>query len=138
MWFSREQFALAAEAKEWGLQPRFEPGDIVARGFADLGFEEFQVLPSNKLLSLTAGSITPISSERTQHFFWIPSIDEIGEILEKLGIKFIACKRVDQREWVVEVKSGEEFEMISNRSLHHAMLVALCAVLRNTFKAGVK
>ena len=44
MWYTREHFEVAREAQLWGLSPRFEPGDIVARGFADLGYEEFQVL----------------------------------------------------------------------------------------------
>ena len=94
MWFSREQFAICAEAKQWGLEPRFEPGDIVARGFADLGFEEFQVLPSSKLLSLTAGTVSALPTEHSNHFFWIPSVDEIVGLLERRGVPCILCRRV--------------------------------------------
>jgi len=136
MWFSREQFALAAEAKQWGLAPRFEPGDIVARGFADLGYEEFQVLPSSKILSLTAGSVSALPSEHASHFFWIPSTDEITEILERRGVPCVTCSRVDQREWLVEAQYADELESHRHPSLHQALLATLCGVLRKDFKKG--
>lgn len=136
MWFSREQFALASELKQWGLEPRFEPGDIVARGFADLGFEEFQVLPSSRLLSLTAGTLSALPTEHSLHFFWIPSVDEITELLERLGVPCVSCKRVDQRDWLVEVQLGAELEAHRHSSLHQAMLLSLCSVLRKLYKKG--
>jgi hypothetical protein len=136
MWFSREQFALAAEAKQWGLEPRFEPGDIVARGFADLGYEEFQVLPSQKLLSLTAGTVSSLPTDHSSHFFWIPSLDEITDVLERRGVPCLSCTRVDQREWLVEAQFGDEIESHRHPSLHQAMLQTLCGVLRKVFRKG--
>lgn len=136
MWFSREQFALAAEAKQWGLTPRFEPGDVVARGFADLGYEEFQVLPSQKILSLTAGSVSALPSEHASHFFWIPSIDEITEILERRGVPCVSCSRVERREWLVEAHFADELETHRHSSLHQALLATLCGVLRKAYKKG--
>jgi hypothetical protein len=136
MWFSREQFALAAEAKQWGLTPRFEPGDIVARGFADLGYEEFQVLPSEKILSLTAGSVSALPSEHASHFFWIPSVDELTELLERQGVSCVACSRVEQREWLVEAHYADELEAHRHESLHQALLATLCGVLRKAYKKG--
>jgi hypothetical protein len=136
MWFSREQFALCSEAKQWGLEPRFEPGDVVARGFADLGFEEFQVLPSSKLLSLTAGTVSALPTEHTNHFFWIPSVDEIVELLERRGVPCVSCKRIDQRDWFVEAQFGDELEAHQHASLHQALLLTLVGVLRKAFKKG--
>ena len=136
MWFSREQFTLCSEAKQWGLEPRFEPGDIVARGFADLGFEEFQVLPSSKLLSLTAGTVSSLPGDDSHHFFWIPSVDEIVEILERRGVPCVSCRRVDQREWFVEAQCGDELEAHQDGSLHQALLLTLVGVLRKAFKKG--
>ena len=134
MWFSREQFALALEAKQWGLEPRFEPGDIVARGFADLGYEEFQVLPSQKLLSLTAGTVSSLPADHSNHFFWIPSLDEMTELLERRGVPCVSCKRVERREWLVEAQFGDEIESQRHEALHQAMLQTLCGVLRKVFK----
>jgi hypothetical protein len=134
MWFTREQFALGNELKTWGLQPRFEVGDVVARGFADLGFEEFQVLPGGKLLSLTAGTSSPLPQDHTHHFFWVPSVDECIELLEQLGATAILCKRVDARQWRVEATVSEIAQTATQRSLHHAVLVVLLGAYRECFK----
>ena len=94
------------------LAERFEPGDIVARGFADLGFEEFQVLPSSKLLSLTAGTVSPLPTEHASHFFWIPSVDEITDVLERRGVPCITTKRIEQRDWLVEA------QVVAHKHIH--------------------
>jgi hypothetical protein len=78
----------------------------VARGFADLGFEEFQVLPGPRLLSLTAGTASPLPEEHRGHFFWIPSVDEAIELLEKSGAQIGACRREDGRDWVLRDAGG--------------------------------
>jgi hypothetical protein len=134
MWFTREQFAIGNELKTWGLQPRFEVGDVVARGFADLGFEEFQVLPGAKLLSLTAGTSSPLPEDHTHHFFWVPSVDECIELLEQLGATAISCNRVDARQWLVEATVAETVQSSAQRSLHHALLAVLLGTYRECFK----
>ena len=134
MWFTREQFEICNELKTWGLAPRCEPGDIVARGFADLGYEEFQVLPSEKLLSLTAGTVTNFPAEHTHHLFWVPSIDEATELLERKGVQCLSCARQDQREWSVEAQYDSTLEVHRADSLHTALLRALCAVYKRSFK----
>lgn len=120
----------------WGLEPRFEPGDVVARGFADLGFEEFQVLPGPKLLSLTAGSTSQLPIDHATHFFWIPSVDESIEILEKLGAPCVMCHREDGRDWVVQAQHREELEVHRARVLHEALLRTLLAVFKSRHKEG--
>ena len=134
MWFTREQFEICNELKTWGLVPRCEPGDVVVRGFADLGFEEFQVLPGGKLLSLTAGTITTLPPEHTQHLFWLPSIDEVTEILERKGVMCLSSRRHDQREWVVEAQYDAALEAHRSESLHTALLLVLRAVYKRAFK----
>ena len=134
MWFTKQQFALCGELKQWGLLPRFEAGDIVARGFADLGHEEFQVLPGSKLLSLTAGSVSALQEDPTLHFFWIPSVDEVTELLDRAGVACVSCKREDQRAWVVEAQHRDSIEAHRACSLHEALLSALCAVLKRNYQ----
>lgn len=134
MWFTREQFKLGSELRTWGLEPRFEPGDIVARGFADLGHEEFQVLPGPKLLSLTAGTTTPVPDGHTQHFFWIPSADECVALLEKRGVACLKCERVDGREWLVQAQCCGEIEAHRAASLHAALLTTLLAACKRAYK----
>ena len=134
MWFTREQFELCNELRAWGLEPRFEPGDIVARGFADLGFEEFQVLPGPKLLSLTAGTTTPLPADHTSHFFWIPSIDECIELLEKGGASCVTCERRDGREWIIQAQCDGHVEVQRARALHEAMLRTLLMARKSAFR----
>lgn len=136
MWFSREQFKVCQELKTWGLQPRFEVGDVVARGFADLGFEEFQVLPGNKVLSLTAGTASPLPHDHLHHFFWIPSVDECVDLLEHAGARCLASERVEQREWRVQVQVADALSVSTNESLHLALLLALQSVYRERYRAA--
>lgn len=129
MWFTRDHFALCSTLRQLGLEPRFEVGDVVARGFADLGFEEFQVLPGPRILSLTAGTLKPLPDDHREHFFWIPSVDEAIALLEGRGITISDCVREEQREWRLTV--GGECGMlptVSARSLHEALLRALVEV----------
>ncbi len=134
MWFTREHFEVAREAQVWGLAPRFEPGDVVARGFADLGYEEFQVLPGPKLLSLTAASVTNLPPDDTKHFFWIPSVDESFSLVERLGADHLVCSRVDGREWEVSCQVRGEKVLESARDLHLAALKALLASYQRCFR----
>jgi hypothetical protein len=134
MWFSREQFRVCSDLKTWGLKPRFEVGDIVARGFADLGFEEFQVLPGQKLLSLTAGTVSVLPLNHVHHFFWIPSVDECIELLEQAGVKCIHCERRDNREWHLEVQVAGVVTVTVQQSLQLAFLSILQSVYREQYR----
>lgn len=131
MWFTREQFVLCDELRIWGLEPRFEPGDVIARGFADLGFEEFQVLPSSQMLSLTAGTISRILDDHKGHFFWIPSVDEGIAWLEARGVTVQQCAREDARTWALSLlQPGGESVEACGESLHETVLRALLAMLQ--------
>lgn len=126
MWFSREQFALCNELRIWGLAPRFEPGDVVARGFADLGFEEFQVLPGSMLLSLTAGTVSAIPEGHRDHFFWIPSFDEAIDMVEMRGGTVQSLLREDARTWVFEFLDASGIQRVTRaRTAHEVSLKAL-------------
>jgi hypothetical protein len=124
--FSPNLFALCEKLKGLGLEPRFEVGDLVARGFADLGFEEFQVLPGSRLLSLTAGTLRQIPDEHRHFFFWIPSVDEAIELIELKGGVITSCERIDARDWRVEVSFPERPAHTSSaRSFHEVLILAL-------------
>jgi len=135
MWYTREHFEVAREVQVWGLAPRFEPGDIVARGFADLGYEEFQVLPGPKLLSLTAGTVTGVPADDAHHFFWIPSVDESLQLVEKQGAEHLSCVRVDGHEWRFSCSARGQELSVSARDMHVAALKILLAVYQHGFRA---
>ncbi|MFN4895272.1 MAG: hypothetical protein ACK5GN_04165 [Pseudomonadota bacterium] len=126
MWFTPNHFTLCNSLRLLGLEPRFEVGDVVARGFADLGFEEFQVLPGPRILSLTAGTVKPLPDDHREHFFWIPSADEVVSLIEQSGATINECFREDCRDWriVVQISSGKAFT-VSARSIHETLLRAL-------------
>jgi hypothetical protein len=135
MWFTRELFALCDELRIWGLAPRFEPGDVVARGFADLGYEEFQVLPGPSLLSLTAGSTSRLPENHRDHFFWIPSVDECVELLESKGVRMDSLRREDGRVWVLAFQRPDgEGEIAHGESLHEVLLRGLHRILGHAFR----
>ncbi len=127
---------MCQELKTWGVQPRFEVGDVVARGFADLGFEEFQVLPGNKVLSLTAGTVSSLPQDHLHHFFWIPSVDESVDLLEHAGAHCISSERVDQREWRVQAQVGDVISVSTSDSLHLALLHVLQKVYRDRYQTA--
>ncbi len=128
MWFPPSIFELCNELKTWGVLPRFEPGHVVARGFADLGYEEFQVLPGPKILSLTAGTIKPLPEEHIHHFFWLPSVDESIQLLEQSGAEPLSCQRVDRRRWVATTTHRGTSILFEARSLYEALLQLLLQV----------
>ena len=132
MLFSPEQFLVIQQLKDVGLSARFEPGDVVLRGFADLGYEEFQVLPNQRLLSLTAGTVSAIDPQHHEHFLWVPSVDEVVEIIEKKGMRIDALSRIDSRQWKFELRrqSGSPIQ-VSHAQLHTTLLLGLMEVLKN-------
>jgi hypothetical protein len=133
MWFTPEHFDLCNQLKQSGLAPRFEAGDIVARGFADLGSEEFQVLPGNNLLSLTAGTVKPLPFEHRDYFFWIPSVDEAVDLIEAKGYEINHCSREEMRDWSLVLSSGQVSDLrVVARELHIALLKALLAVFQRS------
>jgi hypothetical protein len=130
MWFTKDQFALCRELRELGLEPRFDVGDVVARGFADLGFEEFQVLPGPRILSLTAGTVKPLPDEHRQYFFWIPSVEELVDLIEARGGVIRECVREDQREWRIALQSSSVSQSFTcARSIHEGFMRVLVEVL---------
>lgn len=126
MWISPEQFQLVQELREAGLEPRFEAGDIVIRGFADLGYEEFQILPGGNILSLTAGTVSALDTDQRGHFAWLPSIDEVIGLLEKRSFVISKLVRQEAREWSLSLSTPNDMEIhVAHGNMHTAMLLGL-------------
>lgn len=89
---------------------RLTSGMKIARGFADIGFEEFCLLPGNKILSLFTGACTVYQEEDRQHFFFVPPADAMIDILEQEGIEIYELSSADRRTWSVKgrFESGEQ------------------------------
>jgi hypothetical protein len=82
---TKEQVAACHRLYRLGAFKQFGAGDVIARGFADVGFEEFFILYDGTLLSLTSGDRSNLSDGEKQAFFLIPSIDDILDEIAYFG-----------------------------------------------------
>jgi hypothetical protein len=82
---TKEQVAACHRLYRLGAFKQFGAGDVIARGFADVGFEEFFILYDGSLLSLTSGDRSNLADSEKHAFFLIPSVDDIIEEMACLG-----------------------------------------------------
>ena len=108
----------------------FSEGMKIARGFADLGYEEFLLLPGRKLLSLYSGQVTPFPEEHSRFFFEVPTPDEVTDRIVRALWDLDSVRFVDQRSWtarLVHSKSGESREF-SAPSIEEVFVEALAGI----------
>ena len=74
IWSSPKYLELCYQLKDTPLEFVISPGTRVARGYADVGFEEFCVLQNNKMVSIHSGEIFEIDLE---HVFVVPSLEQL-------------------------------------------------------------
>lgn len=124
---SRHYLERCQKLKEIGIDLPILQGSIVSRGFADLGYEEFAVLSSTKLVSLYTGNISSYSQQDLMHLFVVPSVDMMCEILLKDGYEIASLTYVDQRTWKVELLNSEtgQYATFESISLEELWLEAL-------------
>lgn len=106
-------------------------GTRVARGFADLGYEEFCVLSNHRLLSLFTGAITPFGEGEAAHLCVVPDADLLVDVLERRGWDIASLDFEERRCWVVrltESNSGREV-VARNRHLAGALAEGLIATI---------
>ena len=114
----RRYLELVLQLSRIGVVRDADVGDTVARFFADLGAEEFQVLPNGRLLSLHTGNI----SERAQdaELFVVLGVDEIVQAIVAQGGDIEAVELLDARTWRVRVRRAGQTEESEDRSLPSA------------------
>jgi hypothetical protein len=130
--FSDPNFLRRCDELKQILQPeKFEPGSKISRGYADLGYEEFLVLPSQKLLSLYSGKVSEIPEGHSHHFFWVPTavefVQAISNQADLLGMDFIS-----QRSWRIRFRPqmATEESLIESSTLEDALLQTYAAVCK--------
>jgi hypothetical protein len=94
-----------------GVESRLAEHTVVARGFADIGAEEYALLSRNKLVSLTSGAVSQLPDEHRHFFFDVRSLDELIELVLERGGTCEGISFLEQREWEVRLsrKSGMKF-----------------------------
>lgn len=131
MWLTKNELAVFQELAELGLEPSFEIGSRVGRGFADLGFEEYCILPGNRLQSLLTGTITPLVDQDKGKLFGIFSPDELIQKIIISGFDVSTIKSPDQRDWNLEMNiSGANVPVVKAKSL----LMVCCEALKVALK----
>lgn len=111
--------------KGTGFSRPFEVGERVARGFADLGYEEFIVLPSDRLLSLFTGKITSLKQDDLTHLFHIPDVDQLLLWLNQQGVDVESISSTDQRSWKISYNSERGSGQESSLSIPGALIELL-------------
>jgi hypothetical protein len=120
MWSSKAFLERCAKLKEHGLEVEFEIGSRLARGFADVGFEEFYLLSGSKLVSIFSAHTSTLTPEHRGFFFLVPDADILVNEIEKRGFDVASLEFRDQRTWVVCLRhagTGKELQAEHRESL---------------------
>ena len=137
----KDIFEVCEQLAHQGFLKSYEVGDTVGRGFADIGFEEFTVLPNNKLVSRLTGQTSEIGERDVGHLFLVPTPDQIIALLSETDTKISSASYPDSRRWEIVCRSGVDVDeeiKISKSSLHLALLTALSHALSSVPKLQTK
>lgn len=119
--------------KDKNIFTDFSQGYVIARGFADFGFEEFIMLTSDKICSLYNGKISELPEEEKKHFFSVPDADQLKEKIIKAGLDIVSLDYTEQRIWtlkVSEVNHGKNQSFFSDSLKGVFLECLLCTCLR--------
>ena len=113
---------------------RFTPalGMTIARGFADLGFEEFSVLNTGRIVSLLTGDRSELPSDYREHFFLVPTCDQLVALITDSGSDIVECRYVEQRAWqiIMRAEKGVSEIVAGGNDLQSALLEAFIVARR--------
>ncbi|MEZ4754081.1 MAG: hypothetical protein R3A13_07195 [Bdellovibrionota bacterium] len=128
-WSSKEFLQICEELATLGFKPELNAGGRIARGFADLGFEEYLYLPPNKLISLFTGDKSILPEEHRDFFFVVPTVDEMVNAILEYNARVLSIEHVEQRVWSVLGLINQEPYTEIDRDLKVAMAKFLRALL---------
>lgn len=107
------------------LSTDFRPGGRFARSFADVGFEEFLILPNGALCSLVSGQKSSVGAEHDEHLFPVLSEEEMIQALSLQGATIVSLEYVEQREWELLLHYKGEAQTFRETKLQGVFLAAL-------------
>lgn len=134
--FSNTFLRACEELMRAGYALKLEEGACIGRGFADIGYEAFIVLPGPKLLSLFTGQQIPFQERERHFFFCIPSEEELLGFLSSQA--WGATMELDEESGKIKlrVQQGEAQQAYAGRKLH-VLLVEACTAILLTEKQKV-
>lgn len=130
MWSHPNFLRLCEELGQRNPEQKLSPGSKIARGFADLGYEEFLLLTGNKLLALYSGQVTQFPEEHRRFFFEVPSPDELVSRIAKLNWDILSLEFIEQRSWKICMKhesSGRLSESLGD-TIEETLTTALLTI----------
>ena len=80
-------------------------GQRIGRGFADLGYEEFLLIPVDKMVSLFTGQVSAFTQEQKTFFFPIPSVDQMVDLIQRANLNIEKLEYIEQRHWKLSIRS---------------------------------
>jgi hypothetical protein len=122
MWFPQAILKQCEQLSRAGYNPEFSQGMRVARGYADLGYEEFVLIKSRTLLSLFNGKTSEMPEGHEKFFFHIPSADELVIEIRKRGWDLVASEFYEQRTWKITAACGGDSLIGEGKSFYEAIL----------------
>ena len=114
--------------KHSGIDFKVTSGAHLARGFADLGYEEFILLPNNNILSLFSGDQKEFSSHDSKNFFLVPTTDQLIEKIIENDILINAIVKTE-RGFKVELFRVDKVAFSEANNLFDAFLNAFLDIL---------
>lgn len=120
---------LCRELHTAGWRPQFEAGMRVGRGYADLGYEEFLLLPNGKLVSLVNGSSSELPQTHIAHFFSIPDAAALVQEIRRRGFNVTSIEFAEQREFRIRAERSGSVHAASARVFEEALAKVLLGVL---------
>ena len=109
---SNQYLKLCQELKHQGIEFEIEPGIRLARGYADLGFEEYYLLPNNKLVSIYLGTLSEYRDEQAGFFFVVPEIQDLVHKALDRGLDASKLKLTEESDWQYQTESSEDLATV--------------------------
>lgn len=124
---SNQYLEKCEKLKLGGALFEIKPGAVVARGFADLGYEEFMLLENGKLVSLYRGNLSDFE-DANDHFFRVPSAREMRLKIYELEFDIVDLKLTQNIEAFLVSPLGEK-DFFSSSSFEQLFLDMLTSIL---------
>lgn len=126
MWRSNEILAKYELLKD--LFP-IEVGEKIARGFADLGFEEFYLVTPTKMVSIFTGQTSALTDDQRGFFFVVPSFDRLHQALLVQGWEIKELDYKYNRNWHITIQRNQQKCQLVAASLELVFLEALTSII---------
>jgi hypothetical protein len=111
VWYDRDYLDSLQALANSGYLKEFSPGDTVARGFADIGYEEFLVLPNSALCSKLTGEVSPLNDSNEKFFFLVPCLAQLADVACRSGLAEIRLETELGSRWEASLCEGDDAEV---------------------------